>query len=179
MNKYMIHPWYRCCRQSVPDCCVKHICYRYDENWLCSIGLRVYYAHGATHAQIVGVLEIEMSEQEFDSSVSSVEDNVEADRNQEARGAAEQFSDDDGSRREGEEEQSETPAKAEHQAGAYKDSDEDNDSDGETIKAVTAAANKAATSYFSSDSEHGSPRERKHSAEPVVGTQEPAQDKAE
>ncbi|KAL5476040.1 hypothetical protein EMCRGX_G025942 [Ephydatia muelleri] len=120
-----------------------------------------------------------MSEQEFDSSVSSVEDNVEADRNQEARGAAEQFSDDDGSRREGEEEQSETPAKAEHQAGAYKDSDEDNDSDGETIKAVTAAANKAATSYFSSDSEHGSPRERKHSAEPVVGTQEPAQDKAD
>lgn len=146
------------------------------------------YAHGATHAQIVGVLGIEMSELEFDSSVSSVEDNVETDRNQEAHGALEQLSDDEGPRREGEEEQSEAPVKVEHEVGNFDDDtspqpgthkDSDEDSDGETIKAVTAAANKAATSYFSSDSEHGSPRERKASTEPVEGTQEPSQHKAE
>ena len=134
-----------------------------------------------------------MSDPEFDSSASSVEDNVETDRNEEAQGALAQLSDDEVARRDGEEEESENPAKAEYQDGNFdgdttpvtphatirKNSDDDNDSDGETIKAVTAAATKVTSSYLSSDSEQGSPRIRKGSTEPAEGTQEPPLDKTE
>ena len=130
-----------------------------------------------------------MSEPEFDSSPLSAEDNVETDRNEAARSAVENNSDDEDVRHEGEEDEPENhDDKLEHQEGdfvgdttpqAVAKKDSDDDSDGETIKAVTAAANKATASYLSSDSEHGSPRIRKGSTEPDDGALEPPHDKAE